>query len=60
MGKGGVVVGLDHTDWGGEGGQYIPDEGLEGLDGHLLAELDDAQPRAAVDGGILAEPSALD
>ena len=35
-------------------------QGLLGLDGHLFAELDDAQPRAAVDGGILEEPSALD
>jgi len=56
----GVVIGLDDADRKGERREGILDEGFRGIGGHLLAELDEAQAGAAVDGGILVESSAFD
>jgi len=56
----GVVVGLDGVDGEGERGEGILDESFRGIGGHFLAELDEAQAGAAVDGSELVESFAFD
>ena len=60
MSEDGIVVGLNHPNGEGEGGEDILDEGFGGIDSHFFMELDKAQAGAAVDGGELIESSALE
>lgn len=59
MGEDGVVIGLDHLDGEGEGGQGILQEAFGGVDGQLLMDLDHPKSSMAIDGGVLIQPSAL-
>ena len=59
MSEDGIVVGLNHSNGEGEGGEDILDEGFGGIDSHFFMELDKAQAGAAVDGGELIESSAF-
>ena len=48
-----AVVGLDALDGEGKLGQDVVDEGDRSLLGVALVDLEDPDPRAVVDGGVL-------